>query len=195
MDELDAQIANAQIAQFPDDVAALAHARAAQEQARRSAEEAGAIEALPTPASEITPELKQAYRRAAKLMHPDRATTDHERQRRNALMANVNRAYETGDQKAIEKLMVEYGQDPEAIAGTDVASRIVKAIRRIAQLRRRMSEAQQEIEAQQQTEIFQLKKTIEETEAMGGDPLGDLARQLMQELSERKIQFEMDNSE
>jgi len=128
-------------------------------------------------------------------MHPDRATTDHERQRRNALMANVNRAYETGDQKAIEKLMVEYGQDPEAIAGTDVASRIVKAIRRIAQLRRRMSEAQQEIEAQQQTEIFQLKKTIEETEAMGGDPLGDLARQLMQELSERKIQFEMDNSE
>ncbi len=42
----------------------------------------------------------------------------------------------------------------------------------------------------QQTEIYELKKTIEETEAMGGDPLGDLAKQLMQELSERKIQLE-----
>ncbi|MDP2170344.1 MAG: hypothetical protein Q8J96_07960, partial [Rhodocyclaceae bacterium] len=75
------------------------------------------------------------------------------------------------------------------------ASRIVKAIRRIAQLRRRLSEAQQEMETQQQTEIFQLKQTIEETEAMGGDPLGDLAQQLMQELSERKIQLEIAQQE
>lgn len=191
LDELEAQIANAHVAQFPDDVAAQAHAQAAQEQARKSAEEAGLVEALPVPPPEITPELKLAYRQAAKLMHPDRATTEPERLRRTSLMAQVNRAYESGDQKAIEKLIKEYGQDPEAIAGADVASRIVKAIRRIAQLRRRLSEAQQEMEAQQQTEIFQLKQTIEETEAMGGDPLGDLAQQLMQELSERKIQLEI----
>ena len=43
----------------------------------------------------------------------------------------------------------------------------------------------------QQTEIFHLKQTIEETEVMGGDPLGDLAKQLIQELSERKIQLEI----
>ena len=139
----------------------------------------------------ITPELKQVYRQAAKLMHPDRATTEPERERRTVLMAQVNLAYESGDQKAIEKLIVEYGQDPEAIAGTDVASRIVKAIRRIAQLRRRLAEVRQEMEAQNKTEIFQLKKTIEETEAMGGDPLADLAQQLMQELSERKIKLEI----
>lgn len=191
LDELDAQIANVHVAQSPDDVAAQAHAKAAQEQARKSAEEAGLIEAQPAPPPEITPELKLAYRQAAKLMHPDRATTEPERLRRTSLMAQVNRAYESGDQKAIEKLIKEYGQDPEAIGGADVASRIVKAIRRIAQLRRRLSEAQQEMETQRQTEIFQLKQTIEETEAMGGDPLGDLAQQLMQELSERKIQLEI----
>lgn len=78
-----------------------------------------------------------------------------------------------------------------AISGAEVSLRIVIANRRIAQLRRRMSEAQQEMEAQQQAEIFQLKQTIEETEAMGGDPLGDLAKQLMQELSERKNQLEI----
>jgi hypothetical protein len=42
----------------------------------------------------------------------------------------------------------------------------------------------------EQTEIFQLKHTVEESEVMGGDPLGDLAQQLMHELSERKIQLE-----
>lgn len=191
LDELDAQIARVQAGHFPDDAAAQAHAQAAEQQAKASAEEAGLIEAQPTPPPEITPELKLAFRQAAKLMHPDRATTEPERLRRTVLMAQVNLAYERGDQQAIEKIIKEYGQDPEAIVGEDVASRIVKAIRRIAQLHRRMEEVEREMDAMQQTEIYELKKTIEETEAMGGDPLGDLAKQLMQELSERKIQLEI----
>ena len=195
LDELDALIARVQAGLSPDDAAAQAHAQAAEQQAKSSAEEAGLIEAQPAPPPVITPELKLAFRQAAKLMHPDRATTEPERLRRTALMAQVNLAYERGDQKAIEKLVSEYGQDPEAITGGDVASRIVKAIRRIAQLRRRMGEVQQQMDAMQLTEIFHLKQTIEETEAMGGDPLGDLAKQLMQELSERKIQLEIARQE
>lgn len=191
LDELDALIAKVQAGHSPDDAAAQAHALAAEQQAKASAEEAGLIEAQPVPPPVITPELKLAFRQAAKLMHPDRATNEPERLRRNTLMAQVNVAYERGDQVAIEKLIKDYGRDPEAIVGEDVASRIVKAIRRIAQLRRRMSEIQEEIGAQQKTEIFQLKQTIEETEALGGDPLGDLAKQLMEELSERKIQLEL----
>ena len=191
LDEMDALLARVQAGLSPHDAAAQAHAQAAEQQAKASAEEAGLIEAQPVPPPVITPELKLAFRQAAKLMHPDRATNEPERLRRTALMAQVNLAYERGDQKAIEKLVSEYGQDPEAITGGDVASRIVKSIRRIAQLRRRMGEVQQQIDAMQQAEIFHLKQTIEETEAMGGDPLGDLAKQLMQELSERKIQLEI----
>jgi len=191
LDEMDALLARVQAGLSPDDVAAQAHAQAAEQQAKASAEEAGLIEAQPAPPPVITPELKLAFRQAAKLMHPDRATSELERLRRTELMAQVNLAYERGDQQAIEKLVSEYGQDPESITGGDVASRIVKACRRIAQLRRRMGEVQQQIDAMQQTEIFHLKQTIEETEAMGGDPLGDLAKQLMQELSERKIKLEI----
>lgn len=195
LDELDAQIAKVQAGLSPDDALAQAHAQAAEQQAKASAEEAGLIEEQPAPPQVITPELKFVYRQAAKLMHPDRATTEPERLRRNALMAQVNLAYERGDQKAIEKLVAEYGQDPEAITGGDVASRIVKVIRRIAQLRRRMGELQQHMEAMQQTNIFHLTQTIEETEALGGDPLGDLAKQLIQEISERKIQLEIARQE
>jgi hypothetical protein len=191
LDDLEAGITRAIAEESPDDVAAQAYAQAAQEQARKSAEEAGLIEAQPVPPPVITPECKLAFKKAAMLMHPDRGTTEQEIQRRTVQMAQVNLAYERGDQQAIEKLVLEFGQDPEAFAGKDVASRIMKAIRRIAQLRRRLSEIQQELEAQKQTEIYQLKTTIEETEAMGGDPLGDLAQQLLQELSERKIRLEI----
>lgn len=191
LDELDAQIAKMQAALSPDDAIAQARAQAAAQQAKASAEEVGLIESQPAPPPVITPELKLAYRQAAKLMHPDRATTEAERLRRTTLMAQVNLAYERGDLKAIEKLIEEYGQDPEAITGEDVASRLVKSIRRIAQLRRRMGELQQQIEAMRQTEIFQLKQTIEEKEAIGGDPLGDLAKQLTQKLSERNDQLKM----
>jgi len=189
LDEIDAQIANVRMKQAPDDAILKAHARAAEQQAANSAEEAGLIQAQPKPPRVIAPGLKQAYRRAVKLMHPDLAISEHERLRCTKLMALVNLAYKSGDQRAIEKLIEEFGQDPEAIVGEDVGSCIVKAVRRIAQLRRRLGEIQQEIEAQKKAAIFELRQSVEKAEAVGGDPLGDLGKQLMQEISERQIRL------
>jgi hypothetical protein len=191
LDRLVAQIARAEAGLEPDNAEAQAQAEAAEQQAQKSAEEAGLSEKIPLPPPEITPELKQAFRQAAKLMHPDRASTDAERSRRTAIMAQVNVAYEKGDRAAIEKLIIEFGQDPEAITGEDISARLVKTIRRIAQLRRRVNEAHQEIAAQKAGELFELIITVTETRAMGGDPLGDLARQIMQQISERKIELEI----
>ena len=134
----------------------------------------------------ISKQTTLAYRRACKL-HPDRATTELERQRRTVLMAQVNLAYERGDQAALEKLIIEFGEDPEAITGVDAASRMMKATRRIAQLRRRMAEIEQELDDQRQAEIFHLMSAVEEAEAMGDNPLGELAAKLLQELSRRRI--------
>jgi hypothetical protein len=184
--QLDAQIAKAEMEQAPDDVIIKEYAHAAEKRAKTSAEEVGLTEAQPKPPPEITPEIKQSYRRAVKLMHPDLALTQHERQRRTELMIQVNLAYERGNREAIEKLIREYGEDPEAIVGEDVASRIVKMIRRIAQLRRRLGELQTEIEAHQKTELFQFRQTIHKAEAKGDNPLGDLAQRLTSSISERE---------
>jgi hypothetical protein len=186
LDNLNLQIANLRSKQAPHDTSLKARAQAAEQQAKKSAEEAGVIEAQPKPPPEITPGLKQAYRQAVKLVHPDLSVTENERRRRTELMALVNLAYERGDQKAIERLIDEFGQDPDAIVGDDIGSRIVKAIRRIAQLRRRLAEVRLEIEAQQNTDLFQLRRTIEEAEAKGDDPLGDLAQRLTQQIAERQ---------
>jgi hypothetical protein len=188
LDELDAEIAKVRLEQAPNDFTLKANADAAKQKAKKSADEAGFIRAQPKPLV-ISPGLKQAYRQAVKLMHPDLAVTEHERWRRTELMALVNLAYERGDQRAIEKLIDEFGQDPEWIVGEDIGSRIVKAVRRNAQLRRRLGEILEEVDAHKETEIFRLRQTIEKAEAMGDDPLGDLAQQLEQELSERKIRL------
>lgn len=191
LDEWDARIAMVEAGQYPDDVEAQFRAQAAQEQARRSAEEAGIIEKKPPPPVEITPETKQAFRKAAKLMHPDRATSDAERKRRNDMMAKVNRAYENGDLETIEKIIVEFGQDPEAIQGDDIGSRMIKAIRRNAQLRNRLVDIGNALAELRNHELYELMVTVKEAEAMGGDPIGDLVQELLKLISERKIKHEM----
>ena len=186
LDELDARISRAHAEQAPENILLDAQAEAARGKADKSAEEAGVIETKPKPLRVISPEMKEAYRRAVKLVHPDLAVAEPERQRRTKLMAVVNLAYERGDQRAIEKLLEEIAEEPEAIVGEDVGSRIVRAIRRIAQLCRRLGELQQTLDACQRTETFQLGQTVRQAEAKGEDPLGDLARQLKRQISERQ---------
>ncbi len=190
MDELDAQISSEEAERYPDNIEIQKQARAAEQQAQRSAEEAGLTESQ-VPPVEITAAIKQAYRKATKLMHPDRATHDIERERRTIMMARVNRAYEAGDLAAIEQLIIDFGEDSEAVEGSDTGARLVKIIRRIAQLRRRLSEAEKELSEQKEMELYELMVTVGEAEASGEDPLGDLARQLTQHINERKVRLEL----
>lgn len=186
LDELEAKSAHTQLKQAPNDPELRAKAKASQQRAKKSAEEAGLATLQSKPEPEITPALKQSYRRAVKLLHPDLALTERERQRRTTLMAQVNLAYKRGDLNAIERIVKDYGEDPEAIVGEDVASLIVKTIRRVAQLRRRIEEVGQQHEFLKTTDIYLLKQTIEEQEANGADPLGDLARDLKRQISNEK---------
>lgn len=189
LDQLEAQIAFEEADRHPDDFNAQARARAADQQAQKSAEEAGLNETQ-VPPVEITAEIKQAYRKATRLMHPDRATNDAERERRTAMMARVNRAYEAGDLASIEQLIIDFGQDSEAVEGDDTGARLVKAIRRIAQLRRRLSEAERELKERKQAELYQLMTTVYEAETNGEDPLGDLVRRLKQQTAERRAHLQ-----
>jgi TolA-binding protein len=84
IDEWRARIARARAGQSSGDSAAEQEAAEAEARAQDSAREAGLIEDDPEPSLQITPELRHAYRQAAKLVHPDRATTESERIRRTA---------------------------------------------------------------------------------------------------------------
>lgn len=183
LDEVHAALARQLLASNPEDVILIDQAASAEAQARKSAEDAGFIEAQPDLPAEISPECKKAYRKAAMLMHPDRATSDAERERRTQMMAKVNLAYENGDQATLEKLIVEFGEDPEAITGDDMASRMEKARRRVVQLRRRMDEIEAELDDLKISEIFRLKVSVEDASAKGVNLLAELAKRLVMEIT------------
>jgi hypothetical protein len=186
LDKLTAQIAAARAKRNPEDAILKGQAHAATRQARASSEEAGLIEGKPKPPPMIASNLKEAYRRAVKAIHPDLAISDLERKRRTELMVLLNLAYEHGDLRKIERLLSEMKHAPEAITGEDVGSRIVKTIRRIAQLRRGLSELQSALDTHQKTEAFQLRTTIESAERAGADPLGDLAHELAKRVARKE---------
>jgi hypothetical protein len=48
-----------------------------------------------------------------------------------------------------------------------------------------------EIEAQQKTELFQLRQATEMAETLGDDPLGELAEQLKEDISERQSKLKV----
>lgn len=198
LDDLEAQIASFQAGLAPDDTFAQAHAENTRQQARKSAEEAGLIEAQPPPPLVITPELKQAFRRAAMMMHPDRASTEPDRQRRHGFMIKLNLAYERGDQQAIEKLVLDFTpgsgmqevESPDEIPDLGVELQTLQVVRRTGELRRRLEEIQDELRGRKQSDLYKMKVTIERAETRGGNPLGDLAEKILQELSEKKAKLE-----
>jgi hypothetical protein len=178
-----------EVAQRNANIAAAA-AEQAREQAAASSQEAEIAEGI-SPAVEITAALKNAYRKACKLVHPDRASNDVERSRRTQYMASINVAYERGELVVIERLTLEFGADPEAVLGEDIGMQIVKAIRRIAQLRRRFSEIDFERQSLNTDELYQLRVAVLDAEKIGGHPLQELATSLLHKISEQKIMLAM----
>ena len=53
-------------------------------------------------------------------LHPDRASDDDERQRREALMRDANLAYMNKDRATLEGLLIASGESPQRLGGFDV---------------------------------------------------------------------------
>lgn len=179
LDRLEAEVASRVAVR---DNTAEAHASAA-EAAARADESSDALGTAQDSASGLAdvedlrvsppPELRDLYRQAAKMIHPDLAADDEERDRRTKLMAALNAAYTAGDAEVIGRMIDGEAARPEAIIGDDVASRLVRAIRKLAQVRSRLTELHELCEALQADPLFVLFAQCRETWDSGQDPLAE----------------------
>ena len=128
-------------------------------------------------------ELKKLYREVAKKIHPDLATDDEERQRRQELMAEANIAYENGNLEKLKSILQDWENSPESIKGEGISFELIRIIRQIAQSRDRLKSIQLEITTLEQTELFQLKTKIIEAEKVGQDLLADMANELDKQIN------------
>lgn len=174
-DELEAQIAEEELKLVPDDE----EIKKKVEELRRLAEEsaARAAEAENHAAEKWEPsaEARKAYHDLARVIHPDLALDAKEKDRRHTLMAELNQAYSSGDQTKLKKLSAELRLSPEAVQGGGVGDELVRAIRQIAQIRKRFEELEEEKTKAETSELFDLCQKVEAENVEGRDLLRHMA--------------------
>lgn len=108
-----------------------------------------------------TSEGKALFREAAKRLHPDLHEDPVVRERATAAMAAANEAYGTGDLDKLRRILRGWEHGPDAVTGEDTAAALVRAIRRVAQLRERIAEAEAQLEALSCSELNLLRERAE----------------------------------
>jgi len=118
--------------------------------------------------------LKSLYRGVAKAVHPDLASDEGDRLRRQELMAVANQAYESGDRKSLEELFWDWEAGTATITGKDVASELIRVIRQIARLQQNIHAVILQIDELKQTDIYRFKLRVDEAHADGIDLLAEM---------------------
>ena len=194
LDLLKAKIAEARAKQNPRSQDARDQARQARSKAKESVKAVGDdVSGSPSPddaASASKPNrsesLRNLYRQAAKLLHPDLTLDGQEKEKRHRLMAEINAAYARGDEEAIRAILRDWHASPEGVQGDSPGAELVRIIRKIAQVEKRLQTIASEMDQLRQGQLFKLKQSVEDAQLNGRDLLNDLVEQLDREITEAR---------
>lgn len=189
-DEIDAQIAEEELKLVPDDEEIKKKVEELRRLAEESAARAKAAAEKEAEFWEPTPEAKKAYHNIARVIHPDLALDSDEKERRHGLMTELNRAYSSGDQQMLDKLMSEYRVSPDMVTGTSVGDELVRCIRQIAQVHNRLKELTKEGKEHEASELFDLFRKCEAEFAEGRDLLKHMAERAKTHISKSQRRLE-----
>lgn len=187
LDEIEAQVAEAQARLSPGERETQERAKQARFQAQESAQAAGAVQESGQQ-NEFSPSenLKKLFREVAKSIHPDLATDEEERARRHGLMAEANRAYEEGDEVRLQAILREWESSPESIKGNGPGAELVRVIRKIAQVQERLRIIEAEITQLEKSDLYQLQARVKEAEAEGHDLLAEMADRVDEQIADAR---------
>ncbi len=133
--------------------------------------------------------LKKLYREAAKLIHPDLATDEKERARRHHVMADVNQAYQNGDEERLQQILHQWECSPESVEGEGVGTELIRVIRKITQAAERLEEVKKHIEAIKNSDLFVLKTKVFLAKEYGRDILAEMATEVEEQIIEAKNRY------
>jgi len=165
------------------------------EQARSQAEESAqatesAIEQEPSRKFTPSETLKKLYRDLARLVHPDTVLDEVEKSRRHSLMAEVNKAYEAGDEEALRDILNQWESSPDSVKGEGAGAELVRVIRKIAQVEGRLKSIENEIQSLEESDLYQLRSKTDEAEGEGRDLLGEMEAQVAAQADKARDRLE-----
>ncbi|HEV8591396.1 MAG TPA: hypothetical protein VGQ55_04770 [Pyrinomonadaceae bacterium] len=189
LDEIEAQIAEEEVKLVPDDEEIKKKAEELRRRAEESAAEAEAGEGVFSKWNP-TPEAKKAYHDLARVIHPDLALDQEEKEKRHSLMASLNDAYAAGDQKKLNKLVEDFRNSPDIVKGDSPGDELVRAIRQLYQIQKRLKELREEKLVAELSELYVLREKVEAELAEGRDMLKNMAERTKTHIkkSERRLE-------
>jgi hypothetical protein len=138
----------------------------------------------------VSDEAKRLFRQLARLIHPDLAGDAQERERRTNLMVAANDAYEQGDVAALEQMLEDWRQSPEAVTGTGAAAELERTLRRIAQVEANMRRIDEELAELEASAMGWLRRRVEKAAREGWDLLAHMVRELDRQISEAQLELD-----
>jgi hypothetical protein len=158
----------------------------------QTASTAHAAQLADEPAPVLPPApLRQTYRQAASLIHPDRAHDDADRQLRDMLMAQVNAAYVEGDAAAIEDIVSRYRERLLPPPSRDVPSQLARVRQALLRERLRREELERSIAALRESPWSRLQSQVAGAQARGEDPFEPLAQRYAAQIREEQARLEV----
>ena len=184
---------NARLAEHRAEQAGTPGARIEATEARSQAQEtfsAAHGEAAEVQPFSPSPELKSLYREAAKRVHPDVATDEKDRQRRERLMKEVNAAYAAGEEDALRRILANLENSPDAVQGSGVGADLIRVLRLLKQVRNRLAAIELETVQLSRTDLAQLKSKVDLAAEDARDLLGEMASGIRGRVNAVRRQFE-----
>lgn len=180
LDAIEAEIAERIAIAHPADADMAGEAARARSRADDTAESVAGSAETPYNGKDFKPSerLKTLYRKAAKAMHPDLGTDPKDVERRQRQMAEVNLAYESGDDAKLEEILRQWESSPESIRGDGPGVDLVRTIRKIAQVEERLSDISAQIAQLNRSESFHMRVKVATAQEQGRDLFAEMAADL-----------------
>jgi hypothetical protein len=183
---------NARVAELCVEQAGTREAKTRAAEARTQAQES--YSAAHGEAAEVqpfapSPELKSLYREAAKRVHPDTATDEKDRERRERLMKEVNAAYAAGNEDALQRILTDLQNSPDTVQGSGVGADLVRALRQLRQVRDRIGAIEQELKSLCESEIALLRQDVKQAVQEGRDLLSEMESEIRAKIARAKDEF------
>jgi len=144
----------------------------------------GEREPEPAKRPKVGEQAKRLFRQLARLIHPDLALNNAERERRTDLMVRANHAYEQGDVPTLQRLLDDWRRSPESVVGTKPEAQLERTLRRIAQVREQMDGIGKHIEELEASAMGWLRHRVEKAASEGWDLLSHMVRELDRQIVE-----------
>jgi hypothetical protein len=150
----------------------------------------GDREPEPEPRPVIDEAAKRLFRQLARIIHPDLASDPVERERRTNLMVAANFAYEQGDVQTLRRLLEDWERSPESVTGSGALAELERTVRRIAQVRTRMSGIEAELTELEASAMGWLRRRVEKAAGEGWDLLAHMVKELDRQILEAQLELD-----